>query len=253
MAVPHPRPIFVLGNQKSGTTAIASLLATALGERYSHDMSFTRKWQDIERICNGCVTVRELVRRAPRDFAAGVIKNPDYTFIYRSLADHFEAARFVLVIRDPRQNIRSILNRLAIPGHLETLSPGEWQKLEAAPAWKRVFDARSQGLTHEQYISVLAARWRRCLETVLGGQDRVTLVRYEDFTRDKWTCLLDLADSLGRPVVADARHMLDRQFQPAGMSNSDPLEFFGRRNLASIESICAEHMKTFRYAPMLLQ
>ena len=62
-------PIFILGNQKSGTTAIAKLLVAATGETYSHDMFSSRDWRDTDALLRGETPVRELIRRGRREFA----------------------------------------------------------------------------------------------------------------------------------------------------------------------------------------
>lgn len=41
----HPAPVFLLGNQKSGTTAIAALLAECIGETYMSDVLYSNNRQ----------------------------------------------------------------------------------------------------------------------------------------------------------------------------------------------------------------
>lgn len=246
-AAPHPRPIFVLGNQKSGTTAIAALLAKMLGERYSHDMIYSRRWTDLEQILKGDVPVADLVKRAPSAFSAGVIKDPDFTFLFPSFRKAFPSAQFILIIRDPRDNIRSILNRLSFRGDLHDLRQAELSLLHSLPLWRAVFDRNIFFFRSKNYIETLAMRWNYCFERTVEIDDGIMIVRYEDFEADKLKFLTELAVRLGRPVTHSVRDQLDKQFQPAGRNDVDLLEFFGKKNLGVIENICFERMQKYGY------
>lgn len=236
---PATRPVFVLGNQKSGTTAIARLLSAASGSSYSHDMFFRRGWDDVDALHDGRLGVPDLVRRGPAEFTRGVIKDPDLTFHAGALADAFPQARFLVVVRDPARTVKSILERLAIPGDLDDLPP---HTLAGNPLWASVFAAGPLGLPGGSHIDVLAQRWTRsvaCREELSAlGREPVT-VRYEDFLADKAGVLGDLCARLDLPAAVDVSALLDRQFQPRGTSR--PVEeFFGAANLERIRRWTAD-------------
>lgn len=81
----RPQKVFVLGNQKSGSTAIAALLAECIGEAYFSDVLHTHKLQ-LKDLLEGRTSIAELRRDHPESFEAMVVKDNDFTFLYPSLA-----------------------------------------------------------------------------------------------------------------------------------------------------------------------
>lgn len=159
--------------------------------------------------------------------------------------DYFPRARFVFVLRDPRDNIRSILNRLKIPGNLPQLTD---QYRESLPtAWELIVDMRWLGASGEHYIEWLAERWNLTTDVFLRYQDRMLLSTYEEFLQDKHGEIERLVQSLGLKPVKDIMSKIDVQFQPAGNRNVKWLDFFGSANLDRIEQICAERMRLLNY------
>lgn len=245
----HPGPVFVLGNQKAGTTAIAALLAECIDEPFTSDILYTKK-VPLGDVLAGDPTLSGLVQRHPESFEATVVKDNDFVFLYPELAQQFPDARFLFIVRDPRQNVRSILNRLKYPGDLESLSEEQYAQLrEKLPGWHAIVTGSSFGQRGGQYIDVLADRWTRAAETYLAARDRMTLVRYEDFDTDKRRFIERLAKDLGFAAVKDISESQDRQFQPLGNRSVTPEAFFGRENLERLERRCAPLMPAFGYAP----
>lgn len=248
-ARPHEAPVFVLGNQKSGSTAIAALLAECIGEPYSSDVLYRNKVR-LEELLGEESALDTLVRRRPESFSATVIKDNDFIFLYPSLARAFPEARFVFIVRDPRQNIRSMLNRLECPGDLVSLPEEQYAHLrETLPGWHTILTGSSFGPGGGHYIDVLADRWVRAAETYLGATDRMTLVRYEDFDTAKRPAIEGLATDLGFDVVHDISQLQDHQYQPLGDRSVTPEAFFGRENLERLERRCEALMPVFGYAP----
>lgn len=116
----NDRPIFVVGNQKSGTTAVGALLAECGGVSFNNDPLHGRK-EKLKDFITGDLEFARFVKKSRSAFRRAVIKDPEFTFLYSQIASVFPAAQFVFVIRDPRDNIRSVLNRLQIPGDLKNL------------------------------------------------------------------------------------------------------------------------------------
>ncbi|MHC4949029.1 MAG: sulfotransferase [Planctomycetota bacterium] len=244
---PYARaPVIVLGNQKSGTSAIAALLAARAGRSATIDLRHEEAVPSFHRVHDGRLAFAAFARRNKLDFTRAIIKEPNLTLLAPELRTFFPGARFVFVVRDPRQNIRSILNRLRIPGDLEHLRLEH--RREVNETWSLVLDGRWLGLTGDTYIEQLAARWNRLADVYLEQPDRMTLCRYEDFLADKAGCIDDLARGLGLPLRRDIGDQLDRPFQPPGDRAVTPEAFFGAANLRRIETICGPRMRRFGYA-----
>ncbi|NEP45581.1 MAG: hypothetical protein F6K35_42755, partial [Okeania sp. SIO2H7] len=117
----NPQPILVLGNQKSGTSAIAALLAEMTDLSVTIDLRKEIPNPTYDKIIKGELTFSEFVQLNKLDFSRDIVKEPNLTLLDRELAEYFPNSDFVFVIRDPRDNIRSILNRLQLPGNLTKL------------------------------------------------------------------------------------------------------------------------------------
>lgn len=244
----HPRPIVVLGNQKSGTTAVAALLADMVDLPVSLDIQKEILRPEIQRVKCGELRFEEYVRNNRLDFSRDIIKEPSLTLCYDELAAYFPESRFVMVIRDPRENLRSILQRLRIPGNLESLGQETMRTLPEA--WQLVLDGSWLGLQGDNYVEMLAARWNYTTDLYLRHAERTTLVRFENFLEDKVGEIRRLATSLNLRERRDIASKVDKPFQPPGDRTVRWPEFFGD-NLQRIEKICGERMARFDYAPSL--
>jgi len=243
----HESPIILLGNQKSGTTAIAALLAEMTGLSATLDLKREMNDPVVDRIKTGELSMAEFVRRNKLDFSREIIKEPSLSPYYAELAAEFPRARFIMVIRDPRDNIRSILNRLKISGALADIPAGERARMSRA--WELIIDGRWLGLDGKNYIEMLAQRWNYIADLYLEHPDRMILVRYEDFSKDKIGTLIKLASGLGLEKRNDVSSRVDVQFQPKGDRNVRWKDFFGPENLPAIERICEERMRRLGYPP----
>ena len=248
-AAVHPAPVLVFGNQKSGTTAIAGLLAGAAGKTFSYDV-FNRLGAErsLERLIAGQTRFRDFVAAHPHEFVTDVIKAPPLALFYEGLRETFPGAHFVFIVRDPRENIRSMLDRLGLPGNLDALGPAETAVWADLPGWRLIMEGRTPPTAGENYIETLANRWNRFADAYLGDADRITCVRYEDFCADKTGATADLARRVGWEIVRDISDDIDRQYQRAGKNRGMPWrDFFGQANLDRIERICGERMQAFGY------
>ncbi|MGB3858705.1 MAG: PIG-L family deacetylase [Ornithinimicrobium sp.] len=242
-------PVFVLGNQKSGTTAIAALLAECIDETFTSDVLYRNKLR-LKDLLDENPSVAALADRRPEAFEGSVIKDNDFTFLYPSLFSAFPKAKFVFVVRDPRQNIRSVLNRLKLPGDLDSLSEQDYAQLKKKlPGWHTILTGSSFDSAKGHYIDELADRWVRANQVYQNASDHMTLVRYEDFDAAKRAVVEQLAVELGFSVVTDISSSQDRQYQPRGDRSITPEDFFGHENLDRIESRCAALMSSFGYEP----
>jgi hypothetical protein len=240
-------PIFLLGNQKSGTSAICSLLALCTGRSVTVDLRRETGRQFYLRIVHGDVPFRALIDRNRRDFSRDIIKEPNLTLFHRDLRGHFPAAKYVIIVRDPRHNIRSILNRVNVPGNLPRL--GASPEYDIDPGFALVLGSGWPGVTpRDHYIEQLAERWNACADVYLASRSDMTLVRYEDFSRDKEGTIHRLAQALGLAPRYDIGDKVDVPFQPGGNRHVSWNVFYGAENLARIERICRSRMELLGYA-----
>jgi hypothetical protein len=244
-ATRHPAPIFILGNQKSGTSAIALLLGEMSGLTATNDLRREIGDQLILPIRAGQIPFSRLLRRNRLDFSRPIIKHPNLTLIYEELRQAFPRAQFAFVIREPSDNIRSILDRLDLAGTLDQIDSDRWPSLPAA--WQAILRGDGLELGSNRPAEVLAHRWNLMADVYLDRAQQMQLIRYEDFAADKVGMLRDLAVSLGLRETRDISASVDRQFQPRGSHRGiDPRDFFGD-NFEVITGICRERMERFGY------
>ena len=172
------------------------------------------------------------------DFSKDIIKEPQATFMIPLIDSYFDMEKYVFIIRNPFDNIRSILNRLQIPGDLDEINLEDVNH-----RWRGKFKRGGPN-----YIKDLAELW---LEA--NSQDkymynsRCHLVKYEDFMKNKIIFIEKLVNNLNLHKINDIKQFADIQFQPKGNSNTDLLMFFGMKNIKLIHDICGEKMMTFGY------
>ncbi len=245
-AVVNENPIIVLGNQKSGTSAIAHLLAD-YGE-LSRTIDIPPLWVPVVfKIMNGEIDFQDMVKRHRLYFSTELIKEPNMTFFTNRVLTAFPQARYVFIVRDPRDNIRSLLNRMKIPGNLAEINE---RAFTTAPLnrFRMTLDASAWGGDKtENYIGALAHKWNKAVDNYLPYRDRMILVKYEDFLADKYGLIAKIAQQLHISEKANIRDKLDVQYQPAGDRNVSREAFFGVGNLTRIERICSSRMKVFGY------
>lgn len=247
IARPHPAPVFMLGNQKSGTTAIAALLGRATGLPASLDLRRETRNDFWPRVTRGEVPFDRLLRRNGRDFSRPIVKEPNLTFFTAELRERFPSARFAFVLRDPRDNARSILDRVGLPGDLPALDGRHQAQVD--PGFALVLDGRWLGIeAGPHYVDRLAERWNACLAVYEREAHAMALLRYEDFVADKPGAVERLARELDLSVRHDVSPHVDRQYQMRGRRGVDWRDFFGP-NLARIERRCAAGMRRHGYAP----
>jgi hypothetical protein len=201
----------------------------------------------LDALHGGKLALRDFVLSTRLSFARDIVKEPLLTFLYDQLVGLFPSARFMMILRDPRDNIRSILDRLKVPGFLEHIDPYDFSEIN--PVWRRVIDGSLIGLKGANYIEMLAVRWNKAVDIYLENANNITLIRYEDFLNDKVGAINQLALQLGYDAVNDISGKVDIQFQPPGNRDVRWQEFFGTANLDRINLICGERMQRVGYRP----
>lgn len=242
--------VVVLGKEKSGTTAIAALLAERTGRSATLDVPSLWGEQEVA-LYRGTASFEAYLRQNKLPFSRDVVKEPGLTCLYPAVRRHFPSARVVMIVRDPRDNIRSVFNRLNLPGDRATLDA---ETFDALPdVWKIVVDSRWLGLDADDYVEMAARRWCHLADVYLDHADAMTLVRFEDFLDDKVGCIDALADRLDLPRVHDIHDKVDVQYQPRGNRSVTWSDFFGETNLRRIESVCRTRMTALGYAPSVVE
>lgn len=238
-------PIIVLGNHKSGTSAITALLGHMTGLTWSVDFRRELKGAKYLDVAEGRMSFDEFMQRNRLDFSRDIVKENHLTTMYDDLRVALPDSKVVLIVRDPRDNNRSLLNRLSIPGNLSVLDAQTWARVPRV--WKLVLDGRWLGLDGANYIEMLAQRWNLTSDVFLRHPGDVILQRYEDFLEDKTGATERLATRLGLERRRDIASRLDRAYQPRGDQNISWSDFYGPVNLQRIEAICAERMEQLGY------
>lgn len=247
----YPKPILVLGHQKSGTTVITALLGKISSKPVLIDPfhQFDLKAQLRMRLFQQEIDLSSIVQAHPFYFSTPIVKDPNFTFLYPQLKTCFPESQYIMVMRDPRDTIRSILNRLKIPGNLPELDTASKQKLSAmdAKGWQLMLEGHLPDVSGNSYIERLAHRWNLAAETYLNHKDSIILVRYEDFLKNKIGTLESLAQRVKLNSNNDISDLVNIQYQPRGNRDVNLMEFFGEENFKKIDNICKQKMAELNY------
>lgn len=239
--------VIVAGMPKSGTTAIAKLLGASASARVCSDPFYQLDVRGVDyrnALFGGDITLADLWKEFRDVFRGVIVKDPNFPLFLGDLTELFPDAKIVFIVRDPRENIRSILSRLDIPG--DPASARE-HLMKLSGAWGNVLNGRSPDMPGNDFLEKLAWRWRISAENYLAHNDRIRLIRYEDFRKNKREQIEALAHELGFGKLADISSLVDVQFQPKGANTGSLREFYGADNLARIERIVAPLMAGFGY------
>jgi len=248
VARPNPAPVVVFGNQKSGTSAVAGLLARLTATSVTLDLEPEWRAPCYHQVRRGEVAFRRFVRRNGRGLSRDIVKEPNLLLLWEAYLAAFPGARKVLVVRDPRDNLRSVLDRLGLPGDRDDLPARDRRR--NGKGWELYLSGEWLGLAGWSYVEVMAWRWDLGYRFWAANRADTVLIRYEDFVADKEGVLTDAANRLGLAPVAGLGGEGERAFQPAGRPGRSWRAVFGERNLARIEALCAEGMREFGYAPV---
>jgi len=237
--------IIVLGNQKAGTTVIAALLAKYGGLSCILDIQPELRKRFFQQVLTGKMQFEEYLHIYKRVFQYEVVKDPNLTLLYPHLITVFSKAKYVYISRDPRDNIRSILDRFGTSGKAEDVN---WGQKNIPGSWRYVMNNQWLGCPHDQYIEQLAWRWNRMTDTYLQNPNKMRLIRYEDFCEDKAMQIKQLAEDLGVKEKEDISDKVNVQYQGYGRNRDKSWDqFYSQENLQKIEEMCAEGMEKLGY------
>ncbi len=240
--------LIILGNQKTGSTAIAALIGMRSDNAVALDLKDAItdvSWQLVQKYKVGYFS--DFVFKYKNDFSKRIIKEPSLTFYKEELDLLFPNSEYIYISRHPVDNIRSILNRLKIPGHLEGIDFDDWDELNMYPIWRLALDSTWLGQPKGNYIESLAYRWCVASQCYLKSPNDMYLIKYEDFTQNKVETIDIACDRFSLPKLRDISESQNRQYQTKGSSEIDPEEFFGPKNLEKIRKICGDTAEKFGY------
>lgn len=236
-----------MGNPKSGTTAVAAFVARRSGLQVTHEVPYLFGAKLIE-VRRGNLSFGRVVARNRRAFSRPIIKHATLSLIDREVMAYFPGARFLMVVRDPRASVRSTLDRLGLPGDLQSL-PSE--AIASVPtAWQETLDPASADLPDGNYVETLARRWCLGVAPCLLNPERYVVARYEDVMAKGLGEIDRVVAELGIALPHDAEEPhWGEGLQPRGANRDTSWhEFFGQTNLAAINHVCAKLMPKFGYS-----
>jgi len=242
-------PIFILGTQKTGTTAIAALLGKCCNETVTLDLLKSIKdstWP--LRVSYHLEAFSDVVARYEQDFSNRIVKEPWLTFFYDDIVKIYPKATFVMVMRNPFDTMRSVLNRLEIPGDKPSIEYDAYPVLNDIKIWRLALDSSWSGRSSVDYITGMANRWDISAQVYLKNKDNIHLIKYEDFQKDKKSEIEKLATVLGYTHHENIEDFLDVQYQVKGNKNTDLKVFFGDENYTKIAALCGESAEKLGYA-----
>jgi hypothetical protein len=200
--------------------------------------------------------LKKYCRRHQRLFAEKIIKDPDYIFLYPALKEFYPNAKYLYVIRDPRDTIRSICNRLGLEGTAKKACLPKEEMRGGNHHWEMIISGNLPHIeavsgNETSFILNLAHRWTLAAEIYMKYENEMILIKYEEFLKEKENVIKIIARQLGVPCVNEISEYVDVQYQSKGNSMVNWGNFFGKDNLTSIENICATPMKKFGYHPSI--
>lgn len=230
MAKPNKDALWIFGVQKAGTSAIAGLLAHRADKTVTIDTKML--WDPYySQLKSDHLSLAKHIKKNPFDFSKDIIKEPTASILIDKIDACFKMNQFVFIYRNPHDVIRSILNRLKLPGNQQDIN------IEAVHEnWRIHFNNGAN------YIDSLIDLWISVYaQSNYIDDKRCIFVKYENFLKDKEIFIDTLCDKLNFKKVQDTTHLLDYNFQPKGNPEVNLINFFGQHNYDLIEE------KTKRY------
>lgn len=204
--------IFVSGFPKSGTSAVASILAETC--KLNAKIDFPRLITDqrlAERLINGEVNIH---KEFQGEMSYQLIKEPMLTLAMEQVKLAFPLAHIIHVQRSYQENIQSFLGRL---GYASIVSHDfyEYQGRNKliAKSWNRILEHSWKGAKPYSFENLLDAKQ---IFDSRGRSSADIFVRYEKFTDNKVEAISKILDQLhmqAREVLPSV--ILDRQYQPS--------------------------------------
>jgi len=236
----NPRLILLTAHPRSGTTAVAALLAKHCGLRA---FTQTGRWTLADKeIVASRLTMEEVITRNRYAFSFDIMSAADAGCFLPAMKAALPEMRIIVLVRDPRDMVCSVIERI---------NDYDVSSAEINDPDYRYLQTDWLGITEEDPLKKLALRWNKWLETA-KSVDGVVYRRYEDFLRNKPDFIAALADELGLPARHDISDDMNRQMSKHG--RDVPIRGAGRwrrmlpaEHARAIEDICKDGMLAFGY------
>lgn len=220
---PNPDATLLFGLNKSGTTVTINLLAHIAGKTFYDD--FTNKLGDWEDVMTGKCSLNSYVHKHSYPFSKDFIRFPIEPQSMVKANSFFSLNKYIITIRKPADNIKSILSRLKIPGDLDELEVSEHN---IHPMWMKMLTKK------QNYIDSIIQCWLEAYDQPqFIDSEKSVLFKYEDFVTDKTGYIAQKVIELGYMQKKSIDHLIDVQYQPKGIRTSN-LKFFGKHNFEKI-------------------
>lgn len=187
--------------------------------------------------------MEEVIASNRYPFSFDIMSAADAGSFLPQLKSALPEMRVVFLLRDPRDMICSVLERI---------NKGDTSTIEVSDPHYRYLQTDWLGITEPDPIRKLALRWNKWLE-LARTMDGVLYVQYEAFIQDKQGTIADLAVRLGLPSKFDISGEMDRQMSKDGRDIR--IRGAGRweqmlpeATARLIEETCREGMLAFGYS-----
>lgn len=236
--------IIILGNQKAGTCAIACLISIASNIKATIDIPGLAKDESIQKLFRKEINFNTFINNNADDFSNKIIKSPSLTFIFDLVYKEYPKAKYIFIVRDPRENIRSILNRLKIDGKQESISESIYNNIP--DGWLPHVFPNWLNFEGDNYIELMSQKWSYAANIYLNNKDKFILAKYEDFCQDKKNYIHGILKKLKLKIKNDIGDKVDVQYNIKG-KKIRPIDFFGEKNLSLINNTCKREMAKLGY------
>lgn len=231
--------IWIIGHGRSGTTAIATLVARYGGLAIAPEHGWaTRHCRDIHA---GRMSLDAFFRRYKLAFSLPIVQTPGLTPILPMLKERYPRVRMIYIVRDPRDVVCSVITQS---------NQGDSEEFKITNPNFIVFDNRWLGIDESDPVRSVARCWCYLID-LAGRYPDIRFYRYEDFTENKVAFIGALAADYGIAQRHDISDQLDVQFRDARKIRGTGRwrRMLTPEAVASIESICSAHMRRFGYDP----
>lgn len=232
--------ILVAAHPRSGSTAVATLLARHTGLRaFTETGPWTREFD--AAVYTGQVHFSRVLHKYRYEFSHDLMSAADATCILPQMKAALPGMRTVYVVRDPRDTICSLVERI------NNYDLSTFEVRDPRFRWLDV-----DWLIHDESNPhrKLARRWCLFLDIATSIED-VFYFRYEDFCSDKPRCISHIADRLGLRHAVSTVEGWDEQYSK---HDRRPIHGPGRwRKMMpapiarDVEAICRSYMERFGY------
>jgi hypothetical protein len=130
---------------------------------------------------------------------------------------------------------------------LQKINFSNFVELEKTLPWKLALQSKMLGINSINYIEAMAHRWNYLINLYEKNKEKIILVKYEDFVKDKKGFIDNLTHKLGFDIKQDISNYVNVQYQPKGNSKVDLDKFFGSKNSDLISKVCKNNMNKLGY------